>query len=76
MLCAVKINTMKITNRELIKRHANCYCTYCLAGGHTKAELNKIKLNEYENEMKKRKIKTPTSDELEGVGSFNGIGSV
>lgn len=67
---------MKLSNKELKERYANCYTTYCLASGHTKAELNKIKLNEYKTEMNIRNIKTPTEKELNGIGVFNGIGSV
>ena len=65
-----------MTNKELKQRYANAYTTYCMAGGHATAELNKIKMLEYEKEMTERGLNIPNEDELEGKGVFGGEGSV
>lgn len=66
------INPKELTNEELLKHRANAYTTHCLAGGHTKAEVNKAFVAEYDKELKARGITPPpdTDGEFNGPGSF------
>ena len=67
---------MKHSNKKLLKMLANARTTSASAGGHTKAALNEINVNENIIVLSERGVEIPEDEELYKTGRFNGVGSV
>ena len=63
------------TEAELVSMLANATVTYDDCLGHSKAENNKLKIDQYKRELRARNVAIPSDEELRAMGKFNGPGS-
>lgn len=63
------------TPEQLIQMLANATVTYYRCSGHNKADMNKMRVEKYKNQMEELGYNIPTYEELLKIGEFNGEGS-
>jgi len=61
--------------KQIIQLLANAQKTYAGAGGHNKAEMNKLKVKEYKKKLKEMGEEIPEDEYLYKIGIFNGDGT-
>ncbi|MCR9292034.1 MAG: hypothetical protein NXI32_04895 [bacterium] len=64
-----------MTDEELLTALANAEVTAARSLGHFKAARNDEAAELYSQELKRRGVKIPATDELYELGQFNGEGS-
>jgi|LakMenE18May11ns_1017448.scaffolds.fasta_scaffold9873921_4 hypothetical protein len=64
-----------VSSDTLLKMLANATNTYYNAIGHSKAHYNEMRMQNYTQELERRKVSVPDRKILSEMGQFNGEGS-